>query len=100
MKIWTSDISNPWYADIYDNWKNKHLPYFKDEEYKPQSCDKFCPYKDLCNHGKNILSTSAKPKRRTIEKLENYKEEFVSIEEAEADFEQVLMTAVHADASV
>ena len=64
--------------------------------YKPYSCNGFCPYSDTCTHGTNILST-VKVRRHHIERLPNYVETYVPIEEAEEDFKQKLIHAMDAD---
>ena len=87
------------YHSYYDDRPKKYidwdyyLHYVKD--YKPFSCDGFCPYKNLCRHGTNMLSTS-KPGYHQIEKLANYVEHFVPIKEAEEDFEKALNEAMDA----
>lgn len=79
----------------YNYW-DFNLKYFKQNEYKPQNCDFFCPYKDICNHGTNILHT-AKPKCYTIERLANYKEHYYPIDEVVKDVQQKFMTAINAN---
>lgn len=41
------------------------------ETHKPSSCNGFCPFKDDCNHGKNLLF---RPKRGIMERLPGYEE--------------------------
>ncbi|MCL2052854.1 MAG: hypothetical protein FWG90_00210 [Oscillospiraceae bacterium] len=74
----------------YESW-DYYLKYIKD--YKPQSCDRFCPYKDTCSHGTNILSSS-RLKYHEFERLSNFKETYVSIKEAEDDFAKELYKAI------
>ena len=86
----------------YDDGRNqRYLKWERDlksiKNYKPYACNGFCPYKDKCQHGENILST-AKPRLHKMEPLANYVEQFVSIQEAEEDFEHSLSNAVQADA--
>ena len=73
-----------------------HFKDFKKGDYKPQCCTGFCPYAEACTHGVNILST-AKPKYHSMEKLANYEENFVSIDEVQKDLEQRMKMAVKAD---
>ena len=82
------------YVNKYNLW-DYYLSYFKQCDYKPESCDGFCPYKDKCSHGTNILST-VKPKYRTIERLANYKELFYPLEEVVKDVEDNITFAVDA----
>ena len=87
------------YPDYYDALKvdrwNFYVKYNKSQNYSPQKCNMFCAYKDICNHGTNILST-VKPKRGTMEKLSNYKEFYYPIEEVQEDLVRNLERAVYA----
>lgn len=80
------------YVDKHDQW-DYYLDYFKKNEYKPQNCNDFCPYKDTCQHSANILST-AKPKNYNTEKLANYAENYYPIQEVEADVYGKIKNAV------
>ena len=77
----------------YDDW-DYYARYVKD--YKPYSCDGYCPYKNECTHGTNLLST-AKVKRRQMEKLSGHFEEYVSMAVAEEDFRRRFRYALYAD---
>jgi len=79
----------------YSQW-NYHLNYFKNNGYKPKSCSLFCFHKDLCVHTSNILST-VKPKYHAMERIANFEENFVSIDEVQKDLEQRMEMAVKAD---
>lgn len=70
-KWYDSHRKRKWFDDLY---------YIKQNNYKPLSCESFCPYRNICNHKKNILST-AYMKRGTIERIPGYHEEYVSLEE-------------------
>lgn len=87
------------YPDYYDALKrnkwNFYVKYNKDQNYSPKKCNMFCAYKDICNHGTNILST-VKPKRGEIERLDNYIEVYHSIEEVQEDLVRNLTRAVYA----
>jgi hypothetical protein len=72
------------YSDHKESWEQRHLPYMKQHDYRPQSCNKFCLYQNKCNHGTNILST-VHPKRRMIEKIPGYSEMFYPLEEVQED---------------
>jgi hypothetical protein len=76
-----------------DYWVHQLKNYIKD--YRPQSCEKFCPYINRCLHGTNILS-AVKVKHRQMEKIYNSDELLVTAEEAAADFRQKLSAAVEA----
>jgi len=66
------------------------------KSYNPQSCDGFCPYKDQCSHGTNIISTWVLGYHQ-MERLDCLKESFVPIEEAENDFRQKFAGAIQTD---
>lgn len=88
------------YTNFYDDerrkkWK-RHLSYIKQQEYKPFSCDKFCPYRDKCNHGKNILST-VRPRAGMMERIPGYYEEFYSIEDVQKDTYKAIRDAYRAE---
>lgn len=88
------------YPDIYsDDAKNEkwkiHLSYMEQHKYYPQSCDKYCPYHEECQHSKNILST-IHTKRRSMEKIAGYHETFYSIEEMQDDVYDAIDRAFHA----
>ena len=83
----------------YAQW-DYYLKYFKQNEYKPQNCNDFCPYKDSCAHSTNILST-VKPKRKTMERISGYSEQYYPLEEVEDDVRQAIKSAIYAnDANV
>lgn len=71
------------YGDKADRWK-EHADYNKKNNYKPSSCDAFCPHRDCCNHARNILSSVHKS-NALMEKADNYKEEYHPISEVEDD---------------
>ena len=90
------------YPDIYgreryEKW-SKDIHYMKKLNYKPQYCQSFCPYRDSCKHGVNILST-VHPKRGTMEKLTGWEEKFYSIEEMQEDTYNAICRAYKADGS-
>ena len=77
-----------------DKWRHD-LKYMKQNGYKPQCCDGFCPYKEECIHGKNILST-VHPQRGIMEKISGYREEFYPLEEVQEDTYHAICEAYHA----
>ena len=83
------------YRERRSRWRHT-IEYNADSKYKPQDCDKFCPYADKCKHGKNILTT-AKPKRNLIERIPGYQEEFCSLEEMQEDVYNAILRAYHAE---
>jgi len=82
----------------YGNW-DYYLKYFQQmydsSGCSPQRCEKFCPHKDKCDHGKNILS-SVSVGYHQMERLANYVETFVPLSEAEANFEKKFISAMQA----
>lgn len=81
-------------SDRRAEWE-RHLSYNSKNDYKPSSCDNFCPYKNECNHGKNILST-VRPKHGMMERIPGYREEFSSLEEMQNDTYEAISRAFHA----
>ena len=43
--------------DKLDKW-DFHIKYINEQDYCPQRCDNFCPYKDACKHTSNIRECS------------------------------------------
>lgn len=91
------------HPEFYDNERrekwNRHLSYIRQQEYKPFSCDNFCPYHEKCNHGTNILST-VRPKPGMMERIPGYSEEFYSLEEVQDDTYKAISKAYHAEDSM
>lgn len=87
------------YPEIYDKDRLKRWAddsqYLKNHDYKPFSCDGYCPYSNDCTHAKNILST-VHPKRGRIERLPEQDETFYSIEEAQDDVFTAISAALDA----
>jgi len=82
----------------YEDW-NYYLYYLKnngDKPYKPESCDRYCPYKDDCSHGTNMISTWAL-RSGYMEKLADYEDVYVSLEYAYNDFRQRFRFALYSD---
>lgn len=81
----------------YDNEQQKYVKWEQDlrriKGYKPYSCSEFCPYIDICHHGKNILST-AKVKYHHIEQIENHEKTLVDLDAACHDFEKWFCQAI------
>ena len=88
---------NPDFYDAQKNTKWKYdLSFMKQNNYKPQRCDNYCPYHDRCRHGKNIIST-AHIRRGVMEKISGYQEIFYSMEEMQDDTYEAINRAYHAD---
>jgi hypothetical protein len=83
----------------YSKWSQDLKYMVKHNGYKPYACDKFCPYSSDCNHGTNMLS-SAKVKYHQFERIANFQENYVSIEEASKDFKRKLAIAVDSEDKV
>ena len=85
------------YPELYDSdrrasW-DRHSSYNKLNGYKPTLCNNFCPYCNECNHGKNILTT-VRLRHGVMEPVPGYREEFVSLEEAQDDVYKAIDQAV------
>lgn len=73
----------PYDADKSEKWIADGK-YNIEQGYYPQRCNTFCPYKDECEHGKNILVT-AHPPRKQMEKIAEYQETYHPLEEVQKD---------------
>lgn len=88
------------YSELYtDDAKNEkwrsHLAYIEQNDYYPQSCDRYCPYHKECDHCKNILKT-VHTERGSMEKIIGHHEEFVPIEEMQDDVYDAISNAFYA----
>lgn len=81
-------------AEKNNKWKYD-LSYMKQNGYKPQRCDSYCPYCTECVHGKNIIST-VDVKRGTMEKVGGFHEEFYSLEDVQDDTYNAIRRAYYA----
>ena len=67
----------------YHSYLKKHhdfahyFAYFSSNDYKSMRCDNYCPYRDSCRHGVNIIET-VQTKRHEIIKLANSEDTFIS----------------------
>lgn len=91
-KLFLDTVNASQYESYKKDWKF-YLSYFKDSDYLPMNCDSFCPYKDCCPHGSNMLC-SAKIKRKEIIRTE--KPIYSSVEAAYADTENKFNNAMKA----
>jgi len=68
----------------YSEW-DYYLSYMTQQKnnYKPKSCESYCPYADKCPHSANILTT-AKPKYRQVERVQTYS--YATLKEAAEQF--------------
>lgn len=78
----------------YEKW-HSNLRQLKNLSYCPKSCNSFCPYKDECIHGENILSL-LRHKDGEITVLENT-ENYVDIEIAREELSEVLEKEIMSD---
>lgn len=79
--------------ELLSNWAY-YFFFIRGKGSKP--CSHFCPYHNVCQHGKNILST-AKPQYHQIERLANWGEPLVDLEEAWEDFKDKFEEAIGSD---
>lgn len=97
QKFLNTIIGNIEYYNAEKNNKWKYdLSYMKQNEYKPQRCNKYCPYCAECVHGKNIILT-VDVKRGTMEKVGGCHEEFYSLEDVQNDTYHAICRAYHAE---
>lgn len=82
-----------YHDEEYQAW-HYHLFYLKNRGMQP--CSAFCPHHDICPHGENILSTS-KPKYHQIERIADYADDLVTLDEASTDFSKNFAKAVKSD---
>ncbi len=80
-----------YYQDAkYNDWDYQFF-YLKGHNKRP--CNTFCPYQDTCHHGRDILST-LKPMVHQIERIADYNEFLVGLDEAHEDFSRKFSEAV------
>ena len=53
----------------------------------PERCSKFCEYKEVCKHGKNIIQT-VKTKRKELVQIGNY--DLITLEEGMEEYKKIL----------
>ncbi|MDE6053787.1 MAG: hypothetical protein K2G55_08505, partial [Lachnospiraceae bacterium] len=80
----------------YSDWDYQFF-YLKGRNKRP--CDTFCPYHDTCPHGRDILST-LKPMVHQIERIADYGEFLVGLDEAHADFSRKFSEAVSSNEKI
>ena len=81
----------------YGEW-DYYLSYMTQQKnnYKPKSCESYCPYADKCSHSANILTT-AKPKYHQVERVQTYN--YVTIKEAAEQFMRIFQEFISAKGS-
>lgn len=96
QKVFKAVLSTKTYdawAKRIDNW-DYYFFYIKGKGSRPCVC--FCPYRDTCPHGQDILST-VKPKYHQIERIDNRGVPLVDVGEAWEDFSEKFRDAVASD---
>jgi len=68
-----------------------YINYMNKMGYKPQRCDNFCPYKDICKHSTNMINTVKTP-QHSVTKFKDKK--YYSIDEASSDLRLKLNNAI------
>ncbi len=68
-----------------------YINYMNKMNYKPQRCDNFCPYKDICKHSTNMINTVKTP-QHSVTKFKDKK--YYSIDEASSDLKIKLNDAI------
>lgn len=72
-----------------------YLKHFIKNHYLPFGCDRICPYADICTHHKNIICT-VKSDSSLMTRLKGYVPPYISLEDAERDFQENFNRAVEA----
>lgn len=80
MRLEHSDL---YVDDKTEKWKDDLL-YLVQNDYNPQSCERYCPYHKECSHGRNILAT-VHTGRGSMEPIIGNHEVFSSMEEMQDD---------------
>ena len=92
-KTFLEHISKSSFTTYQKDWRF-YINYYKKNNYSPNQCSKFCPYCDICNHGKTILET-ATVKRNEIVALKT--PEYTSLENAREELITEFNNALDAD---
>ena len=71
-----------------------YINYMNKMRYKPQKCDNFCPYKDVCKHSANMINT-VKTQQHSVTKFKDKK--YFSIDEAFSDLKIKLNNAIESN---
>ena len=71
-----------------------YINYMNKMRYKPQKCDNFCPYKDVCKHSANMINT-VKTQQHSVTKFKDKK--YFSIDEAFSDLKTKLNNAIESN---
>ena len=79
-------------ADIWERHRQNVLAY----GYQPTRCQNFCPYRNQCEHSRNILLT-AHPKRGTMERIVGYQPNLQSLEHVQKDVYRAINHAFQED---
>ena len=82
------------YAQRPDKYRKWEQDLRRIKGYKPYFCNRFCPYKDECPHGANMLS---RPKRGKMERLSGYVEDFAPLEDVQEDVYRIINKAYRAN---
>lgn len=95
LKILESEENNQFLSYKEKDWRF-YLSYMTAQTYRPMSCEKFCPYKDECNHAENMILT-AKTAMNKVVKLKE--KNYYTLEEAEKDLAEKLLQTVNSSAN-
>lgn len=85
------------HSELYSDEKNEKwkadLSYMLQNDYKPERCEKYCPYHEECPHSRNILTT-VHTERGSMEPIVGYNEGFCSIDEMQEDVYRAIRRAL------
>jgi len=84
--------------DKYDEASRKNLDFIirlcKDNNYKPQSCDNFCPHASTCNHATNMIFTAKTPRNEIVTLKQP---EYISLTDAENQLQDEFEKALNSN---
>lgn len=89
-KTFLKYINNSQYDTYKRDWKF-YLKYFKDNEYLPMKCEKFCPYHSECHHANNMLDTVTVGRKKIVRLKEP---EYAGISEVQAELKKYFYDAM------
>ena len=86
-ELYTNEKTDKWKAD---------LSYMVQNDYRPECCEKYCPYHEECSHGRNILTT-VHSRRGSMEPIIGNHEVFSSMDEMQDDVYGAIRRALFAE---
>lgn len=88
-ELYTDEKAEKWKVD---------LSYMVQNDYKPERCEKYCPYHEECPYSRNILNT-VHTRRGSMERIAGYHEDYCSIEEMQKNVVDAMREALFSHGS-